>query len=370
MKFIIQSEAFARAAADLIRAVPAKSALPAMSNFLMELDKETLRITATDGEITLTGSVKPEKIESEGTVTVPAKILLDLLKTLPSGEVTVTSEEQTLDLSWSSGCSRIPTFPVEEFPKTDTPAEDATSLETTTEVLTTAISKTIYAVGNEEIRPVLMGIFFDLNPGRSFIVASDAQKLVCHAFDTPALAAKASFVVPTKSANILRGILPKEQAVKIVFDGKNALFESGAMRLTTRLIVGKFPNYRSIIPTKNSNVLVTNREALINALKRMSVFADRKTSLVKASLSYNKLVLEAQDLGMATRGTETIECDYDGQDLTIGLKAPVISETFSNLSSESIEVAFLDERHAILIQPSEEDRKDEPIEAVVMPYKV
>lgn len=371
MKFSIESMLLTTVLQDLAKAVPAKPALPILSNFLFELNQGLVRITASDGEIALRGVVKPDESDDKGRTTIPAKILLELMRTLPGGPVTLEQKADSVQVRWGTGDSVLPVFDAEDYIKIAVPEKDkAKSFSTTTDILTKAIAKTVFAVGTDEVRPALCGIFFDIRPTTSYIVASDARKLVVHALETPEVTEESSFILPTKAATILKGILPKEQPVTIVSDGSNARFAFGSTELTTRLVVGKYPNYRTIIPTTNSNVLTASRETLLNVLRRMAVFADKQATLVKAKISFNLLTMTAEDLGLGVRGAEKAECDYDGNDILIGLNASVVTDVLSTISASEVEIRLSDERHAILIQPAPDERKDEPYEAVVMPYNL
>lgn len=371
MKFSIESDILTRMVTDLAKAVPAKPAQPILQNFLFEIEGGMLRITASDGEISLRGVVRPEQTSGPASVAVPAKILLDLLKTLPSGPITLNSlSGNAVTITWGTGESSLPVYDARDYIETIVPVKGSPSFSTTSDVLSTLIAKTLFAVATDDTRPALTGLFFDLHPGLSYVAASDTRKLVCHAFHTPDIAQTCSFVLPAKAAAVLKGILPKEQPMRIVFDEHNARFMFGSMELTTRLVSGKFPAYRGIIPTNNENVLNVRREVLLGVLRRMAVLADKKTTIVKVALTYNSMMLSAEDVGMSTRGTEKLECDYDGKDLSIGLNIPTVVETVSNIASENVEIRFMDESHAVLLQPSEGERKNEPYEAVVLPYKL
>ncbi len=374
MKFTIDSQILAAVLTDVVKAVPAKPVDAIMMNYLLEMNKEgILRVTATDGDIALRGLVKPDSVESEGTTTVPAKLLLDLVKTLPAGPVTFERDNaaNAAVISWKTGKSSLPIFDPSDFVRIAVPAkENAKQFTVTTDIIMKAIGKTLFAVSHDDARPVLTGIFFDVQPSGTNLVASDASKLVVMTIPTPEVTEAASFILPAKAAIILKGILPKEQPLTVVFDQKNARFAFGSTELTTRTIIGKYPQYRSVIPTGNNNVLVVGRTALTDVLNRMKVVADRKTPIVKATVAFNAMDMSAEDLGMATKGSEHIDCDYDGQDITIGLKATTVADVLSNIDAEKVEVKFKDASHAILITPSGEEANDEPYQAIVMPYKL
>lgn len=374
MKFTIDSQILTAVLTDVVKAVPAKPVEAIMMNYLLELNKEgILRVTATDGEIALRGLVKPDSVESEGTTTVPAKLFLELVKTLPAGPVTFERDNaaNAAVISWKTGKSSMPIFDPSDFVKIAVPSKDsAKQFTVTTDILTRALGKTIFAVSHDEIRPVLTGIFFDVKPEGTNLVASDASKLVVMTIPTPEVTEEASFILPAKAAAILKGILPKEQPLTVIFDEKNARFAFGSTELTTRTVVGKYPQYQSVIPTNNDNVLIAARNELIDVLNRMKVVADRRTPLVKATMSFNTMDMTAEDLGMSTKGSERIDCDYDGQDIAIGLKATTVTDVLSNIDAEKVQVKFMDARHAILITPAGEGAEEEPYQAIVMPYRI
>ena len=371
MKFTIDASVLANLLQDLSKAIPAKTAQPILTNYLLELAGELLRVTASDSEIVLRGCVKLDETDATGSSAVPAKLLLDLVKTLPAGPVTI---EKTLngsvDIRWKSGTSSLPVFDPADYIKVTVPKKDeAKTFDTTTDILVKAIGKTLFAVSADQTRPALGGIFFDIMPGVSRLVASDSLKLVCFDIKTPAVTEAASFILPAKAASILKGILPKEQPVKVVFDRKNARFAFGSTEMTARLVDAKFSKYAGVIPTENENILVLGRDELMNILKRMSVVADRKQAFVNVKLSFNKASITAEDIGMSTKGAEEIECDYDGTDIAVLLKAPTVIDVLSVTEADKVEVKIKDGTKAILIQPAESERAEDPYMAIVMPFR-
>lgn len=374
MKFTIDSQILAAVLADVIKAVPAKPVDANLKNFLLELNAEgILRVTATDGEIALRELTKTDALESEGAASLPAKLLLDLVKTLPAGPLTfeIDGAANAAVITWKTGKSSLPIFDPGDFVTIVVPRkEGANQLSTTTDTLLKAIGKTLFAVSHDDFRPMLTGIYFDVHPGETNLVASDASKLVIVTMSTPNVENDSSFILPAKAASIIKSVLPKEQTVTIVFNDKNARFAFGSTELITQTIVGKYPQYKTVIPTQNNNILAVRRSELIDVLNRMKVVANRNTPIVKASVTFNNMEMTAEDLGMATRGNERVSCDYDGEDIVIGLKATTVSEVLSSFDSEKVELRFMDGSHAILIAPSGETAKDEPYQAIVMPYKI
>ena len=371
MKFTIQSESLAKMAGDLFKAVPAKPVTPILQNFLAELSNGLLRLTASNGETTLRGLLKPDSAERDGKACVPARILIDLLRTLPAGAVTFESaNDASMSITWGSGRSSLPLFPPEDYPSVATPPKDAPRLQTTSETLSAAIGKTVFAASSDQNHPALCGILFDLGPGTSSIVASDSAKLVCHSFKSPDVEGKASFILPTHAAVVLKTILPRETNVNVIYGDRVARFTAGSVEMLSRLVEARFPDYRKIIPSSNENIINVNREKLLATLKRMAVVAEKKTPIVKVDLDYNTMTLSSEDPAMSVKGSEKLEVDYDGAGMMIGLKVPTMVETLSNIESESVEIRLKDDRRAVLIQPSENGREEEPYEAVLMPYKI
>ena len=371
MKFTIQSESLAKMAGDLFKAVPAKPVIPILQNFLVELSGGLLRLTASNGDTSLRGLLKPESAERDGKACVPARILIDLLRTLPAGTVTFESaNDASMSITWGSGRSSLPLFPPEDYPSVATPPKDAPRLQTTSETLCAAIGKTVFAASSDQNHPALCGILFDLEPGTSSIVASDSAKLVCHSFKSPDVKGKASFILPTHAASVLRTILPRETNVNVIFGDKVARFTAGSVEMLSRLVEARFPDYRRIIPSSNENIINVNRERLLATLKRMAVVAEKRAPIVKVDLDYNTMTLSSEDPAMSVKGSEKLEVDYDGTGMRIGLKVPTMVETLSNIESENVEIRLKDERRAVLIQPCESGRENEPYEAVVMPYRI
>lgn len=371
MRFSIDTEAMLKGLTHLARVIPARPSLPILSDLLFELDGEILRITASDGELTLKTMLKAESPEGSGSAAVPAKIFMDLLKTLPAGGFTAEIDpDKGLVCSWESGRSVLPVFPAEDFPETFRLDPDREKTFTMNgEDLATGIAKTAFAVARDDVRPVFGGLFFDISPEGSSIVATDAHKLVCQNIPTPG-AETGSFILTAKAARILKEVVDKEEVLSVTYDDRHVRFVSGTTELSSVLIAGSYPKYRTVIPAGNENVLSVGRSALLGVLRRMCVCADQRSSVIKVSLSFNEMTLSAQDLAMATSATEKIECDYDGAEMQIGFRGPFFIETVGSMEAENIEIRFKEPRNAVLLQPSAEERKDEPYEAVLMPVLV
>ena len=372
MKVIISSSELLRAVMAVAKAIPAKSPLPILENFLFELKGNVLEITASDSELTLKTQVEVENTSEEGRIAVPAKHMMDLLKELPDQPLTInTTSDSSFVCSWASGESNLPYFPAEDYPDITGTDETAISFSFPAHSLLEGISSTIYATADDEIRPAMNGILFDIDTDSTTLVASDSHKLICYTTADVKAPAKASFILHKKPAGILKAIIGKDvETVDIAFDSKNASFCFGQTMVICRLVVGKYPKYRDVIPQNNSNVLKINRALLLNTVRRVSVCANKASNHIKFDLQSGSLEISAQDLGFSIAAYEKMQCQYDGEPLTIGFKSPFIIEILSNMNCGEIVMKFLDSKRAALILPAEEEEESGKICGIIMPIMI
>ncbi len=372
MKFSISSTDLLKGLMDISKAVPVKSALPILENFLFDLKGNMLQVTASDSELTLRTEIEVDSTEEEGTIAVPARHIVDLLKELPDQPVTVSTEsDSSIECRWTSGNSILPYFPAEDYPHIKGTGEDAVTVDFPAESLIAGINSTVYATADDEIRPAMNGIYFDFGTDSTTLVASDSHKLICYTTDKAKAAEKCSFILHKKPAAVLKSILDKkEDVVTIAFDSSTVVFSFGSTMMVCRLIVGKYPKYREVIPQKNSSVLKIDRTLFLNTVRRVAVCANKASSHIKLSLKTGQMEITAQDLGFAIAAYEKIICDYNGDDLTIGFKSTFLSEILANIPCETIVMKFADARRAALIVPSEEDAEGDKICGILMPIMV
>ncbi|MBQ2112607.1 MAG: DNA polymerase III subunit beta [Bacteroidales bacterium] len=372
MKLIISSSELLRGVMAVAKAIPAKSPLPILENFLFDLKGNTLEITASDSELTLKTQIETESTAEEGRIAVPAKHMMDLLKELPDQPLTIsTSSDSSFVCSWASGESTLPYFPAEDYPAITGTDDTAVTLQFPAQSLVDGISSTIYATADDEIRPAMNGIFFDIDLSSTTLVASDSHKLICYTTADVKASEKASFILHKKPAAILKSIIGKDaETVDIAFDSKNAVFKFGNTMVICRLVVGKYPKYRDVIPQNNSNILRINRVQLLNTVKRVSVCSNKASNHIKFDLKSGSLMISAQDLGFSIAAHETMQCQYDGEDLTIGFKSPFIIEILSNMTCGELVMKFLDSKRAALIVPAEEEEESEKICGIIMPIMI
>ncbi len=372
MKLIISSSELLRGVMAVAKAIPAKSPLPILENFLFDLKGNILEITASDSELTLKTQVEVENTAEEGRIAVPAKHMMDLLKELPDQPLTIsTASDSSFVCSWASGESTLPYFPAEDYPEITGTDDTAVTLQFPAQSLVDGISSTIYATADDEIRPAMNGILFDIDLTSTTLVASDSHKLICYTTAGVKASEKASFILHKKPAAILKAIIGKDaETVDIAFDSKNAVFKFGQTMVICRLVVGKYPKYRDVIPQNNSNILRIDRVQLLNTVRRVSVCSNKASNHIKFDLKSGSLMVSAQDLGFSIAAHETMQCQYDGEDLTIGFKSPFIIEILSNMNCGELVMKFLDSKRAALVVPAETEEESEKICGIIMPIMI
>ena len=372
MEFNVSSAELLKSILDVSKAIPSKTALPILENFLFSVKGDSLEITASDNELTLRTVVQLDNVKEEGSAAVPARHLIELLKTLPDQPIGLKSVgEGPFECTWSNGNSSLPTFPAADYPEIKGAGEDAQKVVFPAQTLVDAIGGTIYATADDEMRPAMNGIFFDMDPAGTTLVASDSHKLICYTADGVQVDAKASFILHKKAAAVLRSIVDKDaDDVEIVFDQSTVVFTFGSTMMVCRLVVGKYPKYRDVIPQNNSNVLKIDREQLLGTIRRVSVCANKASNHIKFDLKEGQLEITAQDLGFALAAYEKIACDYSGVPLSIGFKSSFLVEILSNMGCETLLTPGSAPRMAALVVRSNERADTEKVCGIIMPIMV
>ncbi len=371
MEFTVSSAELLKGVLNVSKAIPAKTSLPILENFLFVLADGKLEITASDQELTLRTCIDVESHDS-GSIAVPARQIIDLLKALPDQPVKIqTKGEGSFECIWSNGNSSLPYFPAGDYPEIKTVGDDAETVTFPSQSLADGIQGTIYATADDEMRPAMNGIFFDIDTQSTTLVASDSHKLICYTTTDVQAVQPSSFILHKKPAGVLRALVDHAEGdVLIRFDGSNVVFTFGSTMMVCRLIVGKYPKYRDVIPQNNSNILRIDRVQLLNTVRRVSVCANKASNRVKFTLAPGQLEITAQDLGFALAAYEKLECDYSGDSLEIGFKSSFLVEILSNMSCETVVMKFMDARRAALIIPSEEESSSEKICGILMPITI
>ena len=371
MKFSVSSANLLKGILTVQRAIPAKAAEAILEDYLLVLKGNVLELTASDMEITLKTELEVTTAE-EGSIAIPARQITDLLKELPDQPLTIsTLSESSFSCAWSSGESTLPYFNPDDYPKAPQTSPEAKKIEVPAQSLVDGISNTVYASSDEENRPIMNSIFFDIKADATTLVASDLQKLICYTADDVKSVGDATFILGKRHANVLKAILGKsEETVTVTFDDKFAIFRFGQTTMVSCLVVGKYPKYRDVIPTSNSNVLSIDRQLLLNTVKRVAVCSNKASNHIKLTLKEGQLEISAQDLGFALAAYEKIICDYHGEDLTIGFKSTFLTEILANMACNTLVIKFADARRAALILPSEEEADTEKVCGILMPIMI
>ena len=374
MKFVVSSTEILGHIQAISRVISNKNTLPILDNFLFELKNDELIATASDLETTLITTIPLETSEGEGVIALPAKILTDTLKEFPEQPLTfeVDSETLAVKLSTENGQFSIPGQNGDDYPKNPEKEKDSiVNITVASEVLLKGVNKTLFATADDELRPVMNGVFIELNNNDLTFVASDAHKLVRYKRLDGHSEVESSFILPKKPASLLRNILPKEEnPVLVEFDDKNAFFTLSNYKLICRLVEGKYPSYESVIPANNEFKLIIDRVELYNTLKRVSVFSNPASNLIKFELNQNELVISAQDIDFSISAREKLMCQYEGEALDIGFKSVFLLEILQNISSANVVVALSDPTRAGLFLPYDNENADEDVLMLLMPMMI
>ena len=373
MKFIVSSTDLLQGLLSVSRVIASKSSLPILDNFLFLLEGNSLTVTASDSETTLKTIITIDDVAEGGEIAIPAKLLTDTLKELPAQPIEFASdaERSIVNISWMSGSAQIPYMSAEDYPQLPM-LSDSVKLTFDASVLTDGINSTIYATAEEELRPVMNGIYFDITPESTTLVASNAHKLVCYTRKDVKGSKNASFILPKKPANILKNNLAKlaDESVEITFDKTNAMFKFENSLLVCRLVEGTYPAYKSVIPKKNTNIISIARNELLNASKRVAVCSNQATGQIIFKLSQNRMEITAQDLDFSMSAQETLTCEYEGTPMEIGFKSTFLIEILSNFPYDTICIKLADPNRAALIQPAVQSEPEEEICALLMPMRI
>ena len=369
MKFTISSSKLFSQLQAVSRVINNKNSLPILDDVLFDLVGNELKLTASDGETTIRTSVEVEGVEGGGKVASAAKLLLETLKEFSEQPLAFTIDENNFAVSMVSqnGTYSFVGVNGNEYPEMPGAEMGARELAIPANVLQSAIEKTIFATADDDLRPVMNGIFFDIAEDKVTMVATDAHRLVRYSNTGVKPGVAASFILPKKPASLLKNLLAKEEnEVKVTFGAKNARFEFGSTIIVCRQIEGRFPNYNAVIPQSNQNIVTVDRQTIINACKRVAVFANNGTAQLRLALTENSIKISAQDIDFSTSAEETIACDYNGTPMAIGFKAPFLIDLLSSITSADVLLKLADPARAGLLLPAENE-ENEDVLMLLMP---
>ncbi len=374
MKFVVSSSTFFSRLQAVSKVIGGKSVQPILDNILLVAKDNMLYATASDKETTMEARVELEQLETPGSITIPAKSLLDILKEFPEQPLTFEINQDTKQVTIRSdkGEYSVAGESADDYPVQTALNEDSTSLTVSCGMLLEGISRTVFATANDDLRPVMNCILVEMGPENFTFVASDAHKLVRYKrFDAMTSGDNFALVLPKKPALLLKNILPKDDSeLRLQFNNKMACFTFGNYKLICTLIEGRFPNYNSVIPQNNPRKVVVEKKELYGTLRRVSVMANQASNLVKFDLTNGSMIISAQDVDYAMAGHETINCQYDGDGLSIGFKAPFVLEILSNINTDYVGIELSDPSRPGLFLPYENDNTDEDLLMLLMPMMV
>ena len=369
MKFTVSSSALLSILSITGKVINNKSSLPILEHFLMELKDGVLRVTASDSETTLIGTLEVENVEREGMVAAPAKVLLDVLKECSEMPLTFDVNDNTweIKITWHSGGSSVPGANPVSYPTNKTLAEDKTEITPDVDTLVNGINKTIFATADDDFKPMMNGVFFNIEQSGITYVATDGHKLVKFTTEHENNSA-ASFILPKKPANLLKALLLKEEDdVTVSFDKSNAVFTLKNYILICRLIEGDYPNYNAVIPTANPNKILIDRIEFLNGIKRVAVCANSATNLIRLDVADNKLTLTAQDVNFYVSANESLNCSYEGSPISIGFKSIFLVEILANIETPTVLVELADSTRAGVFKPVYDDVQSTSTLMLLMP---
>ncbi|MAP99611.1 MAG: DNA polymerase III subunit beta [Flavobacteriaceae bacterium] len=366
MKFIVSSTTLLKKLQILGGVINSSNTIPVLDHFLFELNNSKLTITSSDLETTMVSSIKVDS-NSLGEIAIPSKLLIDTLKTFPEQPLTFTVDENnTIEISSNHGKYALAYTDGNQFPKTIT-LENPSSTKISSLVLAKAINSTIFASGNDDLRPVMSGVFFQFSSENLTFVATDAHKLVKYKRNDIKASAHAEFIMPKKPLNLLKNIIDDDHEINIEYNNSNAKFELSDLTLICRLIDGQYPNYEAVIPNENPNTLIINRTLLLSSLKRVSIFSNKTTHQVRLKIAGAELNISAEDIDFSNKAEERLTCDYKGEDIEIGFNSRFLIEMTNNLDCKEVKLKMSLPNRAGILRPLDGYSENEELLMLVMP---
>lgn len=369
MKFIVSSSLLLKQLQAISGVLSSNNSLPILDNFLFELADSEIKITASDLETTMIARISVDMAEGVGSVAIPAKILVETLKTFTDIPVTLDIDETHFGVALTAGEGKykLSGFNGLEYPKIPK-IEAIASLNIESDVLYQAINKTLFATSNDDLRPVMAGVFFEIGDEGVTFVATDAHKLVRYRRNDVISKESASFILPKKPLNQLKHILTHDNdTVKVEYASTNARFSFKNVILICRLIEGKYPNYSAVIPASNPNKMTVDRIPFLNSIRRVSIFSNKTTYQVKLRIVGSELTLSAEDLDFSNEARERIACSFEGNDIEIGFNSRFLVEMLQNIDTEQVSVNMSEPNRAGLVLPVDNPNKAEDILMLIMP---
>ncbi|MFZ9504838.1 MAG: DNA polymerase III subunit beta [Cyclobacteriaceae bacterium] len=367
MKFIVNSNYLLKQLSNINGVITTNPVVPILENFLFEIDKNRLTVTASDLQTSMVTEMAVESKE-KGNIAVPARILLDTLKNLPDQPVTFSVDESSyaIEISSDNGRYKLAGENATDFPKVPSVSQDFSAV-IPSDVLSRAISSTIFATSSDELRPAMTGVYVNLSEKNATFVSTDGHRLVRYRRNDVKSDSGNAIIIPRKALNLLKATLPSENTeVSIEFNLSNAFFHFGNLRMVCRLIDERFPDYENVIPTQNPVKMTINRQEFLASLKRIAIYANKTTHQVRLKITGSSLQVSAEDLDFSNEANERLSCEHEGNDIEIGFSARFLVEILSNIDSETVKLNMSAPNKAGLLIPGEKNT-NEDILMLVMP---
>ena len=372
MKFNVSSKTLHSFVSSVSKVINSKNALTILNSFLFELDGDILTVKASDMENSLVGRVRVTEVEGRGSFCLDARRIVELLKEMPDQGITFEIDDDNFEVNITYPNGKYNTVAINglEYPSGAAQAEgESMTFICPTEQVMKGIENTLFAVGNDDLRPQMMGILWDVKPDRIVFVATDTRKLVKYTNALSEPGVEGSFILPFKPASVLKNVFGKEEEIRVTVTQKSVKFEAAQFTLSCSLIKGNFPDYNRVIPTNNPYSLTVDRQSLMNAIRRVCVFGDGGNGLVKFKLTADNLTLRAQDNSFGTSGTESVPCNYEGNELLIGFGSPYLLESLATIGTPDVVVKLADPSRAAVFRPSDDEEKTEML-VLLMPMNI
>ncbi len=372
MRFTVSSSALSSKLVSLSKVINSKNALPILGDFVFDISGSLLTLTASDSENTLQTTVELTDSDGDGRFAIGNHDLLEAVKGFSEQPITFDVDQQAnlAKISYQNGLFSLPVENADEFPVAQQVSDQATAITLSNQLLNDNINRSIFATAQDELRPVMNGIYFDLTNDCLAVVASDGHKLVRNKVFTIKSDQPASFILPKKPATLLKNLLGRDGGdVVIRFDDRNAEINYGDGILQCRLIEGRYPNYNSVIPQSNPNQLTVDRQGLLAALRRVQPFANDSSNLIRFHVEDSTLQLDAEDYDFSKTATERMSCDYNGQPMSIGFKGSSFIEILTNLDCSEVIIQLADPSRAGLVFPSEQPENQDVL-MLMMPMLI
>jgi DNA polymerase III subunit beta len=368
MKFIVSSSTLLKHLQSIGGVINSSNALPILENFLFEIEGNNLKVSASDLETTVSATLTVESKDS-GNIAIPARLLVDTLKTFSEQPLTfsIDKKKNAIEISSDYGKYKLAGHNGDEYPKIPV-IENPSTFMINGSILAAALNKSLFATGNDDLRPVMSGVFFQLGTDNITFVATDAHKLVRYRRNDVKAPGNASFIVPKKPLNLLKNLLSVlDENVSVEYNQNNAHFSFANFNLTCRLIDGKYPNYDAVIPKENPNRLTISRSSFLGSIKRVSIFSNKTTHQVRLKIDGSELSISAEDLDFSNEANERLTCSYEGQGMEIGFNSRFLLDMLNNLETEDILLEMSAPNRAGIIKPGATDSAEEDTLMLVMP---